>query len=107
MAVRTSQQSRNSVIALNVLLLAILAAVSLVPSSSGQLDSTTNPHIDSTANQYVAIPSVANGIPTGAIYIMETTRQELVAIAWNRDQNRVRILGYRNLRIDADSVPRR
>jgi hypothetical protein len=99
MAVRTSQQSRNSVIALNVLLLAILAAVSLVPSSSGQLDSTVN--------QYVPIPSVANGIPTGAIYIMETTRQELVAIAWNRDQNRVRILGYRNLRIDADSVPRR
>jgi|TARA_B100000959_G_C14707354_1_gene511353 hypothetical protein len=93
------QQSRNGVIALNVLLVIILAAVVVVPTSSAQHASDNN--------QYIAIPSIANGIPTGAVYLLESTRQELVALAWNRDQNKIKILGYRNVRDDADSVPKK
>jgi hypothetical protein len=87
--------SRNGVLALNIVLVSILCIVVLVPQSEAQL---------SGESTYIAIPSEANGLTTGAVYILNTSRQELVAVAWNRNKNKIMPLGYRNISIDANSV---
>ncbi len=87
--------SRNGVLALNIVLVSILCIVVLVPQSEAQL---------SGESTYIAVPSEANGLTTGAVYILNTSRQELVAVAWNRNKNKIMPLGYRNISIDANSV---
>ena len=87
--------ARNGVIALNVILIIILSVLVFVPTSDAQI---------SVSSQYMAVPSQANGITTGAVYIMNTTSQELVAVAWNRNKKKIMPLGYRNLSSDAQSV---
>ena len=95
--------SRNGVLALNVLLVAILTVIVLVPPSDAQ---STNPRaIPADCCRYVAIPAVASGINTGAVYILDTSQQEMAAVAWNQNRNKIMTLGYRNVGIDAQSVP--
>ena len=87
--------SRNGVIALNIVLVAILSAVALVPTTEATF----------TAQQrYIALPSTASGVTTGIVYIMNTSERELVAISWDHNKNRVVTLGYRNLLTDAQSA---
>lgn len=87
--------SRNGVIALNIVLVAILSAVALVPTTEATI----------TAQQrYIALPSTAGGVTTGIVYIMNTSERELVAVSWDHNKNRVVTLGYRNLSTDAQSA---
>ena len=90
--------SRNGVLALNVLLVAILTVIVLVPTSEAQNTSIAQ-------NSYLAIPTVASGMSTGAVYIVSTSQQEMVAVAWNQNRNKIVTLGYRNIAVDAQSVP--
>ncbi len=90
------QTSRNGILALNGILLVVLAAVVLSPSNI-EAQSTSN-------HRYLAVPSVANGITTGIVYILDTTQRELAAVAWDHNQNRIKVLGYRNITADAKSV---
>jgi len=90
--------SRNGVIALNVLLVTVLTVIVFVPTSDAQ-----NTLREGTS--YVAISAVASGINTGVVYIMNTSQQELVAVAWNQNRNKIMTLGYRNIAVDAQSVP--
>jgi hypothetical protein len=87
--------SRSGVIALNVLLITILGFLVFVPTSNAQI---------SVSSSYLAVPSQANGLTTGVVYIMNTSSQELVAVAWNRNKKKIMPLGYRNLSRDAQTV---
>ncbi len=87
--------SRNGVIALNMVLIALLCLIVFIPKTEAQL---------SGESTYIAVPSEANGLTTGAVYILDTSRQELVAVAWNRNKNKIMPLGYRNISSDANSV---
>ena len=91
----SKQPSRNGIIALNGILLVVLAAIVLSPKTEAQ---STSQH------RYLALPSVANGISTGIVYIMDTTQRELVAVAWDHNRNRIVTFGYRNVSADAQSV---
>ena len=91
----TKQTSRNGIIALNGILLVVLAAIVLSPKTEAR--STSN-------HRYLAVPSVANGVTTGIVYIMDTTQRELAAVAWDHNRNRIVTLGYRNISADANSV---
>jgi hypothetical protein len=87
--------SRNGVIALNIVLVAILTVISLVPESEATF----------TAEQrYIALPSTASGVTTGIVYLMNTAQRELVAISWDHNKNSIVTLGYRNLSSDASSA---
>ncbi len=90
------QTSRNGIIALNGILLVVLAAIVLSENHT-EAQSTSN-------HRYLAVPSVANGITTGIVYILDTTQRELAAVAWDHNQNRIKTLGYRNMTADAKSV---
>ena len=88
--------SRSGVIALNVVLLVSLTVVALVPSSEAQ---------STPSQRYLALPSTANGITTGVVYIMDTAGKELAAVAWNQNRNKIMTLGYRNISVDISTVP--
>jgi uncharacterized lipoprotein YajG len=94
--------SRNGVIALNVLLIAVLTAIVFVPTSNAQPTGSFSPAM---ANAYLAVPSVASGMSTGVVYIVSTNQREMVAVAWNQNRNKIMTLGYRNIAADAQSVP--
>jgi hypothetical protein len=87
--------SRNGVIVLNAILVVILGVLVFVPTTDAQ---------ESISPEYIAVPSKANGLTTGAVYIMNTSSQELVAVAYNRSKKRIMPLGYRNILSDAQSV---
>jgi|TARA_Y100000294_G_C8483358_1_gene307702 hypothetical protein len=86
--------SRNGLLALNVLLLVVLATVSLVPTSRAQTPEQ---------NQYLAVAGKVNGLTSGVVYIVDTQRNqgELVASTWSHNDNRIIILGKRSLSADS------
>ena len=88
--------ARNGVIALNILFACILAAVTFAPSSDANTTAT---------QRYIAIPGIVNGMPMGAVYIADTTQQELVAVTYDPNNLVLKNLGYRNLASDAQTVP--
>jgi len=92
--------SRNGLIALNTTLLAVLAAVSLVPVTEAQVP---------TQNQYLAVSGVVNGLGSGVVYIVDTQLDQgvLVASTWNHNAKRIEILGKRSLSKDAAAAMRR
>ena len=87
-----STTSRGGLIALNLLLLAIFAAVSFVPETIAQTPKS---------GHYISVPAKANGITSGIVYILDTDNQELVAVTWDHNNNRIATLGYRNIKSDA------
>ena len=89
--------SRNGLIALNVMLLVVFAGVSLVPDSVAQ----TPP-----VGHYIAVPAKVNGVTSGVVYIMDTSQQELVAVTWDHNNNRIATLGYRNIKTDTANALR-
>jgi hypothetical protein len=92
--------SRNGLIALNTALLAVFAAVSLVPVTEAQVP---------TQNQYLAVSGRVNGLGSGVVYIIDTQLNQgtLVASTWNHNTNRIEILGKRSLSKDAAAAMRR
>ena len=84
--------SRGGLIALNLLLLAIFAAVSFVPETIAQTPKS---------GHYISVPAKANSITSGIVYILDTDNQELVAVTWDHNNNRIATLGYRNIKSDA------
>ena len=87
--------SRSGLIALNAMLLVVFGAVSFVPDSVAQ---------SPTIGNYIAIPAKVNGVTSGVVYIVDTTQQELVAVTWDHNNNRVATLGYRNIKTDAGNA---
>jgi hypothetical protein len=92
--------SRNGLIALNTALLAVFAAVSLVPVTEAQVP---------TQNQYLAVSGRVNGLGSGVVYIIDSQLNQgaLVASTWNHNTNRIEILGKRSLSKDAAAAMRR
>lgn len=89
---KNNTTSRGGLIALNLLLLAIFAAVSFVPETIAQTPKSGN---------YISVPAKANGITSGIVYILDTDNQELAAVTWDHNNNRIATLGYRNIKSDA------
>ena len=89
--------SRNGLIALNALLLSVFAAVSFVPETIAQTQKSGN---------YISVPAKTNGITSGVVYILDIENQELVAVTWDHNKNRIAALGYRNIETDAITARR-
>lgn len=83
----------RALIALNVLLLAVLAAVSLAPAAGAQGARARG--------SYTMVGGQIQGREEAAIYIIDATNQELVALSWDRGRNGLTPLGYRNIADDA------
>jgi outer membrane protease len=87
--------SKQGLITLNIALLAVLAAVSLVP--------TTDAYVSSN-DTYVAVPGTLNGLQSGVVYIASTSNRAVLATTWDRNKKKIIIMAARSIERDAQSI---
>ena len=88
----------RSLLVLNTLLLALLAAVTFGPSANAQ---------SRARGQYTMVAGGVNGSTSSAVYIIDVINQEMMAVAYNQNTKRLDGLGYRNLALDATTRTQR
>jgi hypothetical protein len=94
---RTTQASTSRIlIAANVAALAMLAFVELSAPAGAQAS-----RVRST---YTAAAGRVPGTETHAVYVVDETTQEVVAIQWDPQAKQVRGLGFRNFAVDAATL---
>jgi len=93
----------TGLIALNGILLAVLAAVSFGP---GAPDASAEQARSRPRGYYTMVSAKAQGIPESAIIVVDSTNQQLVATRWDRSRRTLSGLGFRDLTADAARAPR-
>ena len=86
---------KTRLLALNGLLLAVLAFVALAPPVEAQ----SRPR-----GEYTMVAGRANGAPSGVVYIVNSSTQELIAITWDPNQKQIQGIGYRSLVRDGNAL---
>jgi hypothetical protein len=85
----------RALLALNALLLALLAVVTFGPAASAQ---------QRARGSYTMAAGRVLGLQPSAVYVVDTVNQELMAIAYNPNTKLIDGIGYRNLAADQASV---
>ena len=96
-----SRQLRG-LLALNLVLLAVLATVSLGPAAFAQNGREARPSGD-----YSMVTGQAQGITENVVYIVDGLNRDLLAIKWDRSRKGWEGLGYANLVEDGQRGARR
>lgn len=99
MTTYSNPRSLRGLLLLNVLLLALLAAVVFGSSAGAQ-----NPARG--RGEYTMVTGGANGSDAGIIYIADVANQELIAMVYNNNTKVLDGVGYRSLAGDAANVVR-
>lgn len=86
----------QALVLLNAALLAGLAAVTFGPQAFAQSDRRRA--------TYVLTAGTVKGTETAAIWIVDETNQDLIAVAWNTSLGQLDGLGYRDLTVDAATL---
>ncbi len=94
----TARRGLGGLIALNAALLAVLAAVTFAPDAIAQHRSR---------GKYAMVTGGVTGSLSSAVYIVDTTNQELIALNYDPSSKRLKGIGYRNLESDLADVTRR
>jgi len=84
-------------IALNGALLLVLAAVTLAPNADAQLR---------RRGAYAMVAGGVGGSDADAVWIVDTTNQELIALTYEPNQKELIGIGYRSLAKDAGVMTR-
>lgn len=95
------RSNTRGLIALNVALLAVLAVTVLGPQADAQRGQPVR-----ARGQYTLIGGQIQGGNTNAVYILDSTNQELVVVRWSGSNKSLDGIGYRNLAADASSTRR-
>jgi hypothetical protein len=93
-------RKRRGLIALNGVLLAVLAAVVLAPASHAQRGVRAR-------GDYTMIAGRMLGGNSHAVYVIDAANQEMIAIKWNDTTKSFDGIGYRDLQTDAQMQPGR
>lgn len=88
--------SQRGVLALNIVLLAVLALVVVTRDAGAGAGQPQR-----ARGQYTMVGGDIVGGNTNAIYVLDSVNQELVAIRWSESQKRLEGIGYRDLAADA------
>ena len=89
--------SKQGLIALNIALLAVLAAVSLVPTVDAQVSSN---------DKYVAVAGTLSGLSSGVVFIASENNRAVLATTWDHNKKRIVIKAARSITNDAASITR-
>ncbi|MCI0363557.1 MAG: hypothetical protein L0Y44_06860 [Phycisphaerales bacterium] len=81
-------------VALNVALLVVLAAVMFGSSARAQARGR---------GEYTMVAGGVNGSDSDAVYIVDVANQELIAVTYSQGTKTIQGIGYRNLAQDAAS----
>jgi hypothetical protein len=85
---KTKNTSKQGLIALNIALLAVLGAVSLVPVTDAQVTSM---------NEYVAVSGEISGRQSGVVFIASSSDRAMLATTWDHNKNRIVIMAAKNI----------
>jgi hypothetical protein len=91
----------RGLVLLNAALLLLLGAVALAPSSHAQRGGGR------ARGEYSMIAGKITGSTAHAVYIIDTSNQDLVAVRWNESTKSLDAIGYRDLKEDAQLSPGR
>ncbi|TVQ29956.1 MAG: hypothetical protein EA376_14330 [Phycisphaeraceae bacterium] len=92
---KTSRR-HTGLLALNAGLLLALGAVTLAPIAEAQRGATQRARGD-----YTMVAGRVVGVPESAIYIIDSTNQELVGVRWDRSRRMLQPIGFRDIQLDA------
>ena len=96
-----NSQTRRGLIVLNTALLILLAAVSLAPSSHAQRGGGR------ARGEYTMVAGKVTGSSAHAVYVIDSSNQDLIALRWSETTKSLEPIGYRDLREDANLSPGR
>jgi hypothetical protein len=82
-----------ALIALNAVLIGLLAAVTVAPSVSAQADRARG--------AFTMVAGGANNSLSSVVYIVDTVNQEMTVMTYDSATRKVRGIAYRNLAADA------
>lgn len=85
---------------LNALLLAVLALVAFGPSSADARQAA------GTRGQYTMLPSQVQGGKEHALYVIDATSMQLIALRYDIGRRELVPIGHRDLAADAAAGPR-
>ncbi len=100
----TPPQISRRLIGLNIAILAVLAVVTIagvVSSRAGAQPPTGAPPLPRMRGEYTMVPGKIQGATTQSLYIIDASNQELLALSWDRANNRFEPIGHRSLSDDA------
>ena len=87
----------RALIVLNAILLGLLAGVTFSPDAEGQFQGR---------GEYTMVAGKVNASESSAVYIVDSTKQELIVVAYDQNTKLVDGIGYRNLAADGAEVLR-
>jgi hypothetical protein len=90
-----NKRSMRGLLALNVALLACLALVTASSRVTAQQPAARAP------GDYKVISGEVLGQTAHAVYLVDATNQEVVAVYWDQSRRRLAPIGYRDLAADA------
>ncbi|TVQ64961.1 MAG: hypothetical protein EA379_00540 [Phycisphaerales bacterium] len=91
-----ARKRNTGLVAINLVLLCVLALVTIAPGASAQRDRVRG--------DYTMVSGRIQGSVESAIYIVDATNLELVAVRWDRSRRNLAPVGFRSLSTDFDRV---
>ncbi len=108
---KSTRRPSRGLIALNLALLAGLAAVSLTTSVSAQGFRSGNDRATSSADrvrgEYAVVAGETLGGVSSVIYVLDSANRELIAIKWDDGAKALEGIGYRDMNVDTMGDPDR
>jgi hypothetical protein len=95
-------KGRRGLLALNAVLLAVLAVFTWGPLAGAQNAAPARARGD-----YTMVAGKTNAGGPSAVYIVDSSNQELVALRWDQGKQQMVGLGYRSLQGDTRAIPGR
>lgn len=96
----------TGLVALNVVLLAVLGVVSIVPGLEAQ-SMRGSPQVPRVRGEYAVVGGQTMGDTASTIYVLDSANRELVSLRWNESTKSIEGVGFRDLVRDANSDPDR
>ena len=94
----TPRLTRPRLVAINACLLALLIALTLIPlGGAGE----RNAQPDRARGDYTMVSGRIQGSNTHALYLIDASNQELVALRWDIGRNGLLPIGFRSLAADS------
>lgn len=90
-----SDRHRRGLIALNVVLLTLVAVVTFAPLTNAQ------PATNRARGEYSMVGGAITGGNINVVYITDSNNDELVALRWNNGRSQLDPIGFRDLASDA------
>jgi hypothetical protein len=94
--------SNARLIGLNLGLLGVLGALTVIGATHAGAQPGTNPPAGAAGpargrGEYTMIAGRVQGATTDGVFIIDAANQELVALSWDRTNNRLEPIGYRSI----------